>query len=176
VVVLVLVTVIVCAAEVVPTFVAAKVRLLGENETVANEAPVPVSVVVCGEFDALAFAARLAVAVPAAAGLNAIDSVQLAPAASDVRQVFPVSTNSLALVPVNRKDLAVNAVVPVLVSVAVCTAEVEPNAVAGKVRLLGVSVAVAATGVVPVSVTICGEPGALSVAARLAIAVPAASA
>jgi hypothetical protein len=90
-----------CAAEVAPTFVVAKVRLLGVNETVANEAPVPVSATVCGEPDALSVAARLAVAVPAAVGAKATDRVQLAPAASEVEQVFAVSRNSLASVPVN---------------------------------------------------------------------------
>ena len=95
-----MVIVTVCAGEVVPTFVAAKVRLFGESETVAGVAPVPVSGIVCGEPFALSVATRLAVAVPVAAASKAIESVQLAPAASEVTQVLPVSRKSLALLPV----------------------------------------------------------------------------
>jgi hypothetical protein len=90
----------VCGTEVVPTFVAAKVRLLGVRETVCNGIPVPVSGTVCGELDALSVATRLAVAAPAAIGSNAIVSVQLAPAASEVEQVLAVNEKSLALLPV----------------------------------------------------------------------------
>jgi hypothetical protein len=62
--------------------------------------PVPERMTVCGEPVALSVATRLAVAVPVAAGLNAIDSVQLAPAAREVEHVFAVNRKSLALVPV----------------------------------------------------------------------------
>jgi len=99
-VVLVFLSVTTCAAEVVPVFVVANFRLAGVNETVASAAPVPFSATVCGEPVALSVVVRLAVALPAAAGLNAIESVQLAPTARDVEQVLAVSKKSLALVPV----------------------------------------------------------------------------
>jgi hypothetical protein len=97
--VLVLVIVIVCAAEVNPTSVSANVRPLGESEIVGTP-PVPVRATPCGEPVALSVATRLAVATPVAVGLNSIDSVQLAPGANKVKQVFPVSRNELALAPV----------------------------------------------------------------------------
>lgn len=90
----------VCAAAVVPTYVKGNVRPL-ENESV-GVAPVPVKAAVCGEPDALSVAAMLAVTVPSAVGLNAIDSMQLAPAANDVEQFFPVSTKALELAPVMK--------------------------------------------------------------------------
>jgi hypothetical protein len=64
--------------------------------------PVPVKEIACGELGALSVATRFAVSVPAATGLNAMDKVQLAPAASDVMQVLPLRTKELALVPVKR--------------------------------------------------------------------------
>ena len=96
---LVLVTVIVCAAEVWPTFVEANVRLLGEIEIVAA-APVPVRGMAWGEPSALSVAVRLAFSVPTAVGRKTIDSVQLAPALNDVWHVLPVNRNELAFVPV----------------------------------------------------------------------------
>jgi hypothetical protein len=98
----VFVTVIVCAAEVPPTAVGGNTRLLGESEIVEiPPVPVPVNVTVCGEPDALSVTARLAVSAPAVVGSNATDSVQLAPTANDVEQVFVVIRNELALAPVN---------------------------------------------------------------------------
>jgi len=94
--------VIVCATEVEPKAVAAKVRPLGESKIVGGGTPVPVSKMVCGEPVALSVAARLAVAAPSAVGLNPIHSMQLAPAASEVEQVLSVSRKSLALAPVKR--------------------------------------------------------------------------
>jgi hypothetical protein len=63
-------------------------------------APVPESSIICGEPLALSVATRLAVSAPEAVGLNAIDRVQLAPAASDVPHVLPFSRKAVALVPV----------------------------------------------------------------------------
>jgi hypothetical protein len=98
----VFVNVIVCAAEVDPTAVEGKAKLLGESEIVELPlVPVPVNATVCGEPDALSVTARLAVSAPSAVGLKATDSVQFAPTARDVEQVFPEIRNEPALAPIN---------------------------------------------------------------------------
>jgi hypothetical protein len=88
-----------CAADALPDFVVGKLRLVGENETVAAESADPLNVTLCGDPAALSVANRLALAVPEAGAVKVIDSVQLAPAASEVPQVFPIRLNRLALVP-----------------------------------------------------------------------------
>ena len=128
---------------------------------------------VCGEFAAPSVAAKLAVAAPVAVGLNAICSVQLAPAAKEVEQVLPVISNSPAFEPAKVKDFTDRAVAPGLVKVMVCEAETAPTAVSAKERLPGESVAFE-SGVEAERVTACGELAALSVATRLADAAPVA--
>jgi hypothetical protein len=59
----------------------------------------------------------------------------------------------------------------VFVTVIVCAAEVPPTAVEGNTRLLGENEIVEVPPV-PVNATVCGEPDALSVAARLAVMAP----
>lgn len=65
----------------------------------------------------MSVATRLALALPPTVGLKTIDKVQLAPAASEVLQVFPLRLNSLAFVPENRYVLTAIAVVLVFVTV-----------------------------------------------------------
>jgi hypothetical protein len=95
----VLVTVMVCAGAIAPSFVVANVRLLGKSERVVV-VPVPDKVTTCGEPVAISIATRLAVTVPPAKGRKAIDTVHVVLAANDVKQVLPVSRNELALAPV----------------------------------------------------------------------------
>jgi hypothetical protein len=96
-------TVTTCAADVDPTVVDENVKADGERASVSVEAlvPVPDNATICGEPAALSVASRLAVSVPTATGLNATDSVQLAPAARVVPQVFADRTKLLASVPLN---------------------------------------------------------------------------
>jgi hypothetical protein len=166
----VLITVTTCDAEVEPTLVEGNVKDPGESENVVVP-PVPISVTVCGEPTAQLVATRLAVRGPPDVGWKATDRVQLAPAANVVPQVFPLSRNVVGLAPVKRYDSIAAVFAPVLVTVMVCAGATEPTAVVANVRLLGESVRVVVVPV-PVRVTICGEPVAMSIATRLAVTVP----
>jgi len=130
-----------CAAVVEPTVVEAKVRAVGESETVkvGAAAPVPVRATVCGVPVALSAIDRLAVSVPVAAGLNSTDTVQLAAAARVVPQVVADLRNDVALVPVTVSDVSVTVPVPVFLMVTTCAAEAVPTVVDAKVIDVGES-------------------------------------
>jgi hypothetical protein len=72
------------------------------------------------------------------------------------------------LVPVSVIELSVTVAVPVFVRVTVCAAEVAPCTVVGKVTLVALRVSEGAGVPVPLSVTFCGEPDALSTNVRVA--------
>ena len=95
---------------------------------------------------------------------------QLAPAASVEPQVV-VWVKSAAPVPLVTMLAMLRVALPVLVSVADMDAEVVAGTVVGKVRLVAESVAIGAGAVcpVPVRVTVCGEPGALSATLSAAV-------
>ena len=120
---------------------------------------------------------RAAVKAPAAAGLNSIDTVQLAPAASDVLQVVADLTNELALIPVMVSEVSVRAAVPVFLTVTVWAAVVVPTLVEAKAMLVGDNVTAGAVAAVPVPVNLTdwGEPEALSATERAAVKAPAAA-
>jgi hypothetical protein len=132
--------------------------------------PVPVNGTLCGEPAALSVATRLALAVPGVLGLKAMERVQLAPAGNEFAHVEAWIKNSLA--PESVKNGEMGVVVLVLVTVSVCAAAISPGAVAGKERLVGEKEIVGMGSPMPVRATLCGEPVALSVATRLALAVP----
>jgi len=150
-------SVIVCAAVVTPT-VLEKVRAVGDR-TACAAVPVPLSVAVCGEPLALSATETVAEKLAADAGVNVTEMVQFAAAASVVPQVL-VWAKLLAPVPATEMPVIVNAALPGLDSVMVCAAAVTPTALVN-VRAVGVRTACAAVPV-PVSVTVCGEPVALS--------------
>ena len=77
-----------CAADEEPTWVEVKARLVGERLTTGTPTPVPVSATVCGEPVTLSAKLSEAEAAPTAEGLKVIETVQEAPAASDVPQVL----------------------------------------------------------------------------------------
>jgi hypothetical protein len=107
----------------------------------------------------------VAVRVPVVVGLNSMELVQLAPAGRGLGQVEAVLVKELAPDPVMVVDaVKETAAVPVLVRVISCTAEVDPTAVEGNVRLAGEmdNVGVAEPPV-PLRETVLGEPVALSV-------------
>lgn len=110
--------------------------------------------------------------VAAAAGLKATYTTQLADGASVAPHVFS-SSKSAGLVPVSVMEVKVIVAVPLLVSVTAFAADVLPGAVFGKVRLDALSVTEGAAVPVPVSVTFCGEPVALSVTLRVPLSAAA---
>jgi hypothetical protein len=95
--------------------------------------------------EALSVTVIVAEKVAAEAGANAAVMVQLALAASEAPQV-ELSVKSAALVPPRTMPLMVNAAFPVLVSVAVCVAEVWPTVVLAKVSAVAESEAAGAVG------------------------------
>ena len=101
---------------------------------------------------------------PVVVGLNSKEFVQLAPAAKGLVQVVADLVKELAPLPVMVVDaVKETAIVPVFLSVTTCTAEVEPTAVDGKVRLLVERERVGIELPVPLRATVFGEPVALSV-------------
>jgi len=142
----------------------------------AAAAPVPVRLTVWGDPVALSAINSEAANAPAAAGLNSTETEQVAPAASDVEQVFAEIRKEVAPVPVIASDVRVSAAVPEFFTVTICAAVVTPTVVDAKVRLVGVRVTagVAATPV-PVRATVCGDPVALSAIDSEAANAPAAA-
>ena len=106
-------------------------------------APVPVKADVSGEPDALSATLSVAVAAPVAVGAKTTAMVHLAPAASELPQVFVV-LNTVASVPVSLIPVIDNAALPVLVRVAVCDELLLPSVTEPKVRVAGVSIAAGA--------------------------------
>ena len=93
-----LVSVMVCAAEVAPSFVEAKVRLAGAMVALGAVA-VPFSVTFWGEPVALSVTESVAVRAPATVGLNSVEMVHVLPAARLLPQVVADFTNDVAFVP-----------------------------------------------------------------------------
>ena len=102
--------------------------------------------------------------------------VQLAAAASDVPQVVADFRKEDALVPVKPIVPSVTAVVPVFFTVTTCAAVVEPTTVEANVSVVGETPTVKAAAVaVPVRLTSCGDPVALSAIESEAVSVPTAA-
>ena len=117
----------------------------------------PVRLTMCGLPAALSLIVTAPVRAPVAVGVNLTLIVQLAFTASDERHVV-VSEKS----PLMATLLIASAAVPPLVWVTVCAALVVPTVRETKVRLVGDRFAIGATPV-PVRLTVCGLPVALSV-------------
>jgi hypothetical protein len=114
----------------------------------------------------------LAVSAPVAAGLNATSIVQTAAGVSVGPQVFN-SRNEVGSVPVSAIPVISSVVVPLLVTVTLCAADVVPLAVDANVRLALLRVTEGFATPVPVSVAICGVPGAVSETLSVAFSAPA---
>lgn len=97
--------------------------------------------------------------------MNATNTWHVADGASVAPHVVS-STKSVGLVPARVIAERLIVVVVVLVSVTVCAADVVACVVVGKATVVALSVSVGAALPVPVSVTVCGEPVALSVTLR----------
>jgi hypothetical protein len=177
--VLVFFTVTICASLVAPTAVAGKAMDVGVRVTVGVfvAAPVPLSFTTCGEPVALSAIESEAVKAPAAAGLNSTDTVQLAPAASEVPHVVADLMNEVALVPVIVSEVSVNAAVPEFFTVTTCAAVVAPTVVEANVNEVGdnVTAGFPVATPVPLSATSCGDPVALSAIESEAAKAPAAA-
>lgn len=132
----------------------------------------PESVAVCGEPAALSVTVSVALKLVTDAGVKVTVIEQIDPAASDVPQLL-VSEKSLGLAPPMVMLLMVSAALPVFDSVAACEALLVPLVVL-KLSEAGVSEAMGAGGAVPVplSVTPCGDPVALSVTETEAVSLP----
>jgi len=124
------VSVIDCAALVVPIFWLPKLSEVGLSVTAGAETtPVPLRATLCGLPAALSLILTLALRTPEVDGEKVTRMVQLAPAANVLGasgQVL-VSAKSAAFVPVRPMLLIVSAAVPVFVSVAVWAALVVPT-------------------------------------------------
>src|SRR5205807_1086442 len=106
--------------------------------------------------------------VPVAFGWNAIVMVQLAPAATELPQVF-VSLKSAGLVPASETEVMLSPVVPTFVKVTVCEALTFPTSVAGNLDVVADSFTSVPT---PLNVTDCGLPAALSVTVIVPVLLP----
>jgi len=126
--------------------------------------PVPVSVAVCGEPVALSATLSVAEKLVVDAGVKVTEIVQVASAVSVEPQVFAEMAKSVGFVPVMVTPVIVSVAVPVLVRMVEIAVAVDPTTVLGKGIVVTESDAPGANkGVpVPVSVTVCGEPVALS--------------
>jgi hypothetical protein len=163
---------VVSAADVVPTAVAGKVRLLGVSTACGTGAavPVPLSDAVCGEPVALSATEIVAPNVAADSGVKVTEIVQVADAASVAPQVV-VSAKSAGFAPAIEMPVMLRVALPGFDSVIVWAAEVTFTVVLGKVRVLGASSAcgVGTAVPVPLTVAVCGEPVALSATAIAAV-------
>ena len=131
-------------------------------------APVPDSATVSGLPGALLLTDRVPVAAPAAVGANVTPTVQEAPAASDVPQLFDSPNGPVT--PIEDIDAAL---LPGLDTVTVCAELVDPTATLPNDTLVGDAVsAVAPLTPVPVSAAVSGLLGALDATDRVPLAAP----
>ncbi len=154
-----------CAALVVPTGWLANVSEEAERLTTGAEAaaPVPVKLTDCGLPEALSVMLRVPVRVPDAVGVNVTLMVQLAPAATELPQVLVWAKSPLAETLVRFSEA-----LPVLESVTDCAALVVPTVRLAKAseEAERLTTGAEAAAPVPVRLTDCGLPEALSVILR----------
>jgi hypothetical protein len=138
--------------------------------------PVPVRVTDCwlpATLLLLSVMVKEAVRLAAAEGVNVTENVQLPPAGSELPQVV-VSAKSPGLAPVNAILLMDKAAFPVLFNVKAWETLVVPRFWPLKARLVGVTLPTG-TLPVPVRLTVCGLPPALSVMLIEAVRLPMAA-
>jgi hypothetical protein len=170
-----LVTVTICVAVVVPTFVAANVSDIGDSVTPGSAAatPVPVSVIIRGLSAALSVRVMVAARALVAVAVKVAEIVQVEFAAKLLPQVL-VEAKSPGLVPARTMLVMVNGPVPELVTVTNCAAEATPTVPFPSARVFADSVSVGTATPVPVKAISCEVlPVPLSLTFRLAVFVPA---
>jgi hypothetical protein len=141
--------------------------------------PVPFNETSCGLPVALSAMTSVAAISPVAVGVNVTPIVQLAFAAKvpvGLQAFAPFASPKLPLLsPVIEKLVKLTGPVPVFVTVTFCAGLVEPIVCEANVSDVGDTVTVAGPFIpVPVNVTICGLPVALSVKVIVPVRVPAA--
>src|SRR5271155_4711338 len=155
--VLVFITVTLIAALVVVSACDPNAKLLGVTVTVAVPGvPVPVKVTVCG--------------VPVPVGLNVIENTHgsaSTPMLGHCAKVAPAKSPLVTML------LKISGKLPLFDTVTVCAALVDPTAWPPNVNAVGV-IPIASATPVPVSVTVCGLPVALSVNVIVPVRAPAA--
>jgi hypothetical protein len=112
---------------------------------------------------------KLPALLPVAFGSKKTPITQLAPTAT----VFPQALSKPKSAGLTVTLVMVSALAPLLVRVTVCGRPEVPTYCAGKLTLVGDKLA-AGPGVLPVKATVCGLPGALSVALTAALTLSAA--
>ena len=130
--------------------------------------PIPDNATFCGLPAALSVTLSAAVRVPSTAGVNLALMLQVAPAASELPQVW-VCAKSPALVPIIAMPVMVKVVVPTFFRLTVFGRLVVPSPIEPKLKLIGESFAAVP---IPLSVTFCGLPDALSLMLSAAVRVP----
>ena len=137
----------------------------GGERIMAGAIPVPIRATVCGDPGALSVMVTLLVRLPANVGTNVTEMLQLAATAS-VAQVFPTKKSPVAAMP-----LIASEAVPLLVKVRFWVGLMVPTN--WLVNTSAVSERLTAGAIpVPVRVTVCGEPGALSLIVTLPVLLP----
>jgi len=138
--------------------------------TACGAVPVPVRAAACGEFPALSVTVIAAVKLPAEAGVNVAEMLQVAPTASVAPHPFVIA-KSAVFAPVSVTLVMFSVADPGFESTVVSDADVLPTAVLGNDSVVGVSTAcgVGAAVPVPVSVALCGEFEALSTTFTVAL-------
>jgi hypothetical protein len=159
-----------CVALVDPTAWLVNVKLAGAT-LAAGTVPVPLRLIVCGLPGSLSVIVTVPVTLPDALGVNVILTVQLAPDAKVAGGTGQVLV--WAKVPVTAIPDTVNGPVPVLESVTVWAALVNPTFRLVKVKLVGATLA-AGTVPVPLMLIVCGLPAASSVIDTAALRAPVA--
>src|SRR5262252_239956 len=162
-----LVKVSVWAAVVVPTCSLPKARLGGKMLAVPLVAA-PLSCTSWGLLASESLTVSVPMRVPEELGVNDTETEQLLPGLSWLAQELTMG-KSLEF---EEMLLMVSTTSPWLVKVTVCEAPVDPSAMVPKLRLTGV-VAAPAMVPVPVNVTFCGLPAALSATETLPVVEPA---
>lgn len=140
----------------------------GERVAAAAETPVPERLTACGLPAALSVMESVPLRVPEAVGVKVTLMVQWAPAATDDPQLFVCAKSPLAAMLVTLRVAP-----PVLESVTACAALVVPTVWLVNVRVEGET---PATGTLPLPLrlTVCGLPGALSLTLSVPERIPAA--
>jgi len=147
--------------------------VLAVQDSITSCVPEPERATDCGLPLALSVMLRVAVRAPLATGVNKTAMVQLLPAATEDPQVS-TSEKSPGSVPAKAIPETVKVALPVLLKVTTCEELVVSTATLPKDRLEGEKL-VAAAVPVPLRLTLCGLPDALSVRVTEAVKAPAAA-
>jgi hypothetical protein len=134
---------------------------------------VPVKATVCGEPEPLLTMLNDAVSAPVTVGVNPAYTVQVAPAVRVAPHVLR-ARNDVGLVPPSVMESNSTTAVLEFVSVTVFIAELLPTFTVPNASVVALNFSTGTAIPVPVSVTFCGDPVALSVMVNVPLSAPAA--